>query len=59
MNPIDVRAMARYQRLDPDCRWQAIGYDYMTDQTGLRLEKLPRGREYKPPFASLPTSTRS
>jgi len=45
---------ARYQRLDPDCRWQAIGYSYLTDEVGLRLEKLPRGREYAPRASSLP-----
>jgi len=45
----DRRArQARYQHLDPDRRWQAIGYDYLTDENGLRLEKLPRGREYRP-----------
>jgi hypothetical protein len=42
---------ARYQQLDPECRWQAIGYSYLTDESGLRLEKLPRGREYRPMFA--------
>jgi glycosyltransferase involved in cell wall biosynthesis len=45
---------ARYQQLDPDCRWQAIGYSYLTDEEGLRLEKLPRGREYVPPASSPP-----
>lgn len=60
MHEPDRRArQARYQQLDPDRRWQSIGYDYMTDQHGLRLEKLPRGREYRPTFASSPTSTRS
>jgi len=43
---------ARYQHLDPDCRWQAVGYSYLTDERGLRLEKLRRGREYRPTFAS-------
>jgi hypothetical protein len=45
----DRRArQARYQRLDPDRKWQSIGYDYLTDENGLRLETLPRGREYTP-----------
>ena len=39
---------ARYKRLDPEKRWQAIGYDYMTDEENLHLEKLPPGREYEP-----------
>ena len=39
---------ARYQQLDPDCRWQTIGYNYLTDESGLRLQKLLRGREYSP-----------
>ena len=43
---------ARYRQLDPECHWQAIGYSYMTDTAGLRLEKLPRGREYEPIVAS-------
>lgn len=38
----------RYKTLDPDCRWQAVGYDYMTDVRGLLLEKLPAGRGYTP-----------
>jgi hypothetical protein len=39
---------ARYKRLDPDGRYQAIGYDYLTDETGLKLEALPAGRSYQP-----------
>jgi glycosyltransferase involved in cell wall biosynthesis len=39
---------ARYQRLDPDRQWQSIGYDYLTDENGLRLEELLPGREYTP-----------
>jgi len=37
----------RYARLDPDNEQQAIGYDYMTDDTGLVLEILPAGRGYE------------
>jgi GT2 family glycosyltransferase len=36
----------RYNDLDPGRRSQAMGYDYLTDETGQRLERLPRGREY-------------
>jgi glycosyltransferase involved in cell wall biosynthesis len=39
---------ARYRAADPECRWQAIGYDYLIQEDGLRLRKLPRGREYQP-----------
>lgn len=39
---------ARYQALDPDRKHQAIGYAYMTDPTGLRLARIPPGREYGP-----------
>ncbi len=38
----------RYQALDPNNECQTIGYDYMTDETGLLLETLPTGREYEP-----------
>ena len=38
----------RYEELDPESRWQAIGYAYLTDPTGMRLAPLPLGREYLP-----------
>ncbi len=45
----DRRArQARYQALDPERRWQAIGYDYLTSESGLVLEPLPAGRGYEP-----------
>ena len=40
--------MKRYQRLDPDRRLQAIGYDYLTDTTGLQVERIARDRQYRP-----------
>jgi hypothetical protein len=43
-----VARRARYRRLDPDNRWQRIGYDYLTDETGLILERIPPGRAYEP-----------
>ncbi len=47
MHERDRRARhARYKALDPDCRRQAFGYDYMLQEQGLKLKKLPRGREY-------------
>ncbi len=38
---------ARYVELDPDRRWQAMGYEYLTDETDLRLKRIPRGRGYR------------
>jgi hypothetical protein len=38
----------RYNRLDPEHRFQAIGYDYLTDPHGLVVTPLPAGREYEP-----------
>ena len=38
----------RYARLDPARVYQPMGYDYLSDETGLRLEALPPGREYEP-----------
>jgi hypothetical protein len=38
----------RYETLDPDRALQAIGYDYMTDPTGLRLETIAEHRRYHP-----------
>ena len=42
------RRMRRYLALDPDRRWQAQGYEYLVDTTGLVVEPLPPGREYEP-----------
>lgn len=36
----------RYEAIDPERRWQPIGYEYLTDTSGLRLEPLPAGRGY-------------
>ena len=38
----------RHERLDPERRWQPSGYEYLTDDAGLRLAPLPSGREYEP-----------
>jgi glycosyltransferase involved in cell wall biosynthesis len=42
------RRRDRYVALDPERKLQKIGYDYLTDPTGMQLEKLPAGREYVP-----------
>jgi hypothetical protein len=39
---------ALYNHLDPEHRAQTIGYDYLADDRGARLERIPRGREYHP-----------
>ncbi|MFO7569013.1 MAG: glycosyltransferase [Smithellaceae bacterium] len=52
LSPEDRQARrAKYLRLDPERKYQAIGYDYMTDIKDLRLAKLPPGREYQPFFS--------
>jgi hypothetical protein len=37
---------ARYEQLDPDARWQAVGYAYLTDEAGLRLRRVPPRRGF-------------
>ena len=39
-----------YNRLDPERQSQAIGYDYLTDETGMVLERIQEGRGYEPAF---------
>ena len=36
----------RYERLDPDGRWQRAGYAYLTDEAGLRLRPVPAARTF-------------
>jgi len=43
---------AKYHRLDPERQFQAIGYDYLTDTSGLRLQRLASQREYRPLHAA-------
>jgi hypothetical protein len=38
----------RYETLDPESQYQpGLGYAYLTDDTGLKLEKVPRSRGYR------------
>lgn len=37
-----------YNRLDPERRFQPMGYDYLADDRGAVLERIPDGREYRP-----------
>jgi glycosyltransferase involved in cell wall biosynthesis len=48
IHPSDRQArQERYRRLDPEGCWQPMGYDYLTDEGGLRLERVPRARRYR------------
>jgi glycosyltransferase involved in cell wall biosynthesis len=38
----------KYEGLDPDNRWQAIGYRYLTDATGLVCRRVPEAAMYRP-----------
>lgn len=46
-----------YNRLDPERKHQAIGYDYLADETGLTLERIPVDKEYD--YETLPPDLRS
>ena len=37
-----------YKHLDPEHRYQSIGYDYLTDEAGAQFEAIPQGRQYLP-----------
>ncbi|CAN1562370.1 Glycosyltransferase 2-like [Paracoccaceae bacterium] len=39
-----------YATADPTRKYQAVGYDYLDDDRGMVLEKIPQGREFSPPF---------
>jgi glycosyltransferase involved in cell wall biosynthesis len=47
-----IRRRELYTILDPECRFQPIGYDYLTDNAGLVLTKIPEAYEYD--FSTLP-----
>lgn len=36
----------RYEEADPECRWQRIGYAYLTDESGLTLRSLTPRRGF-------------
>jgi hypothetical protein len=38
-----------YKHLDPEGRFQKLGYDYLADETGMELEEIPPGRGFSPP----------
>lgn len=39
-----------YATADPTRQFQPIGYDYLDDERGMVLEKIPAGRDFHPPF---------
>ncbi len=40
--------LARYQALDPESRFQAQGYGYLVDETGIELRPIPLERDFLP-----------
>jgi hypothetical protein len=51
INPENRKTRAEiFKKLDPEDKFQQIGYDYLCDETGLQLEKIPEGREYSPEY---------
>jgi hypothetical protein len=38
-----------YKHLDPQNKYQAIGYDYLADEAGAQFQSIPSGRGYLPP----------
>jgi hypothetical protein len=49
---LPARRQARrdlYKAADPAGRFQAIGYDYLADETGAAFETIPPGRGFQPP----------
>lgn len=39
-----------YTKLDPDWQFNAVGYDYLTDETGMQLTVIESNRTYLPPY---------
>ena len=49
IEPEDRQARADlYNRIDPDRKYQAIGYDYLVDEEGIQLERVEPGRDFIP-----------
>ena len=40
----------RIKRIDPEGKFERMGYDYMTDLDDMTLETIPKGREYYPDY---------
>lgn len=43
-----VARRRRYENLDPDRRFQSVGYAYLTDEIGIELTRIPPDRMYRP-----------
>jgi hypothetical protein len=43
-----VARVRRYETLDPDHLFQSIGYDYLVDEEGLELKRIPPDRDFLP-----------
>lgn len=41
-----IKRKNKFNKLDPDSKYQTIGYDYLVDEKGIKLEKIPKGKEY-------------
>lgn len=39
-----------YNKLDPDHKFQSFGYDYLDDEQGISLKRIPFGRTYLPEY---------
>jgi len=51
INPSNRKLRAEvFTKLDPNLKYQSIGYDYLFDETGLQLEQIPKGRGYSPRY---------
>jgi GT2 family glycosyltransferase len=37
----------RYERMDPEAEFQAVGYAYLTDEAGLALQPVPSSRHWR------------
>ncbi len=37
-----------FEKIDPEGKFKKLGYDYLSDTEGMKLEVIPKGREYSP-----------
>ena len=43
-----IARLQRYEIMDPDHKYQQIGYDHLIDESGLELREIPPGRYFIP-----------
>lgn len=41
-----IERIAKYRRLDPNNEFQSIGYDYLNEKSGLRIQSISKGRHF-------------